>query len=292
MTNQGTNKIGLLGLGAMGSALADALLSRGFSLTVWNRDPQKSAKYADAGASVAESVESVALQSDVLVVCLTDYQASMEVLDTDSVTSELSGKTLVILSTMSPEESASVDEWAANHGIGYLAGSILGYPEHVRAQQCKIVYSGSKVLFDSCTAVLAAMGGIPQLVGEKPGMAMIYDKAVYAAYYAHCLGIFQGAAICEAAGIPLESYIENFTGYWDWSVEDALFLDMIKSRDYPQIDARMQIHAAAFAHVAPLSRKLGVDASLADVISNCFDRALERGLEDSELPALFEVLRN
>lgn len=283
-------KTGVLGLGEMGSALADALLERGQNVVVWNRSPQKSRRYADAGVEVAESASSLASRCDLLVVCVTGFETSMALLGTDSVAEKLAGKALVLTTTMSVDDSLRAAEWAQQRNIGYLDGAILGYPEHMRAQQCSVVYSGSKRLYDACSPVLSAMGGMPRLVGEKHGMALIFCNAVYSAYYARCLGLFHGAAMCSAGGVSLEHYIENFTGYWDSSVEAGVFLDMIKTRDYPRIDARMQLHAAAFSHVGPLARKLGVDTTLTEAISGYFERALESGLEDLELPALFEVL--
>ena len=291
MTESGARKVGVIGLGLMGSALADALLDQGFSVVVWNRSPQKCERYADTVAIVTMSAEDVALQTDLLVVCLSDYQASMDVLGAGAVANNLKGKLLVLLSTMSDDDSLRVVAWADTHGIGYLDGSILGYPDDIRKQQCMVVYSGPKTLFDANSGELNAMGGIARHLGEKAGMAPLFDKAVYSTYYSHCLGVAHGAAMCRAMGAPLEVYIESLTEHWDFPSADAAFLDKIVNKDYSVTDCAMQVHAAAFGYVVSLSEKLGIDSSLPKVISNCFEAAEEKGYGESELPALFEILK-
>ena len=288
MVDPAAGKVGVIGLGLMGSALADALSNQGLDLVVWNRSASKCERYADAGVTVAKSAASAASEVDLLVVCLSDYLASMDVLGVDSVASTLAGKVLVLLSTMSAEESQRTAEWAATHDVGYLDGSILGSPNDVRNQECMIAYSGLKALFESCATELNAMGGKARHIGEKVGTALLFDKAVYSFYYAHCLGLCHGAAMCEAMGAPLDVFLESLA--YDWESHDSKILEMIRKRDYTAVEATMQVHAAAFSHVLPLSEKLGIDPSLPKVISECFETADKKGYGNSELPALFEIL--
>jgi 3-hydroxyisobutyrate dehydrogenase-like beta-hydroxyacid dehydrogenase len=282
--------IGIAGLGLMGSALADTLMAQGFELRVWNRSPDKCARFADAGIGVGDTVKSIASDCDLLVVCLTDHAASMQVLQSASVAQRLAGKTLVLLSTMSADESSTTAAWAEENGIHYLDGAILGYPNNVRDKACMIVYSGPRAVFEACESVLEAMGGMPRLVGDRAGVAACFDKAIYSTYYAHTLGLIHGAAMCEAAGAPLEIFIEATTGYWEWSSEDAYLLNRIIKRDYTEQEAPLDLHAAAYAMIPPLCERLGVNAELPRAISEVFETALSRGHGGSDLPALFKVL--
>ena len=281
--------VGIVGLGLMGSALADALLSKNYNVGVWNRSIEKCKKFAEAGAEVADSVAVAATKYDVLIVCLSDYKTSMEVLDRDPVADQMAGKVLILLSTMSGEESLTTAQWADERNIAYLDGSILGSPDKVRKQDCMIVYSGPRKVFESCKGVLNALGGKPRLVGEKAGISPLFDKACYSAAYAHWIGLLHGAAMCEAIGAPLEVYIESIISDRDWSIKDTIFLDMIKSRDFSLGDATLETHAAAYNHVLPLSKKLGVSTKLPAVISGYFESALNQGYKDKELAAIFEV---
>ena len=291
MADSSARRVGVIGLGLMGSALADALLDKGVATVVWNRSAQKSERYIDTRATVSTSAEEAASLADLLVVCLSDYQVSMEVLQKGSVAANLKGKILLLFSTMSSDDSLRAEEWAVRSGIRYLDGSILGYPEDIRKQQCMVVYSGGKDLFESWARELNAMGGIARHIGDKAGIAPLFDKAIYSIYYAHYLGVAHGAAMCQAMGAPLDVYIESLTKYWDFASEGALFLERIKKQDYSVEECEMQVHAAAFSHVVTLSEKLGIDPSLPRVISDSLTRAVNSGFDKSELPAIVEVLR-
>ncbi len=289
MEHKTHTKTGVIGLGSMGAALADALLSSEFDVVVWNRSPEKFERFSDTKAVIAASVEDTASQCDLLVVCLTDHAASMGILDSGVVADQLKSKSIVLVSTISADESMSTAEWVDRHGIAYLAGSILGYPDDVRNQQCMIVYSGPKAVFESCQSVLEALGGMPRWVGESTGIAPQFDKAIYSSYYAHSIGLFHGALICERIGAPLEVFVEATTS-WDWSAHNADLLERIRKRDYSAAEATMDIHAAAYSHIPPLCKKLGISESLPSAISGYFESALKRGYTDSGLSALIEVL--
>ena len=88
-------KVGVVGLGNMGSALADALIAKGFDVTVWNRTPAKAERYARAGINVAATVEDAARATDVLVVCLVDHAATMATVATDRIAGALKKSTLL-----------------------------------------------------------------------------------------------------------------------------------------------------------------------------------------------------
>ena len=282
--------VGVIGLGLMGSALADVLVTQGFDLRVWNRSRDKCERFAASGVPVGDSAESVASECEVLVVCLTDHAASMDVLQSGTLAKRLEGKTLVLLTTMTAEDSLVTAAWAAENGIHYLDGAILAYPREVRDMTCMIVYSGPRAVFDACKPVLDAMGGMPRLVGDEAGTAIRFASAIYTVYYAHAVGMIQGAAMCTAAGAPLDVFTELTTDYWDWPEDDVHLLDRIATRNYAVQEAALEIHATAFGTTPPLCDQLGVSSELPRVIAGLLDEALRQGYANDELPALFEVL--
>lgn len=291
MTGSTTDaRAGIIGLGPMGSALADGLLSHHFELSVWNRSADKCRRFSGQGATVADSVEDLAAASDVVVVCLMDHAVSMAILETGSIARAMSGKTLIMLTTMTAEESIATAEWTSKNGISYLDGAILGYPTNIRDQACMVAYSGPKSVFDSCIAILNAMGAMPRHVGAQPGTSSCFGLAIYSTYYAHVAGVLHGAAICKAAGAPLDVFAENLTSYWDWAAEDAPFLQHVIDRDYSQTEASMEGHAMVYDLIPQLSERLAISSELTRVISGYLHAAIAQGHGDSGLTALFEIL--
>jgi 3-hydroxyisobutyrate dehydrogenase-like beta-hydroxyacid dehydrogenase len=285
-SSEGT-QVSVIGLGNMGSALAEALLAKGHGVTVWNRTASKCEALAAAGARVAGSVAEAAA-ADVVVVCVTNNDAGTAVLQTDEVAAALRGGLLVQLSTVTAEESRELGRWAEAHGIAYLDGSILAYPVGIRDNEGTIVYSGPKSVFDANEAVLASLGGDPKLVGEAIGGAPTFDKTLYAVHYASMLAFFHGAAMCHAAGFPIETYTEQAAPMGQQMRLRAG--ETIAKRSYGNPGCALEVEAAAYAHVVRLSEELGVDTAFPKMVAGYFGRAIADGHGQHDLAATFEVL--
>jgi len=85
--------VSVIGLGAMGTALAKAFLADNHRVTVWNRTASKCAPLGQAGAKIARSVTEAVDASQVVVVCVLDYSASDSLLRIPDVAARLKGKT-------------------------------------------------------------------------------------------------------------------------------------------------------------------------------------------------------
>ena len=280
----------VVGMGLMGSALADALLQENMTVSVWNRTGERCQPAIDAGATSVASIAEGARKCDVVISCLADHQAVLDTVITPDVGQLLAGKTFVQLSQATSEQSLEFAAWASHHEIGYLDGSILGYPKDVRAGDCVIIYSGNAAVFEACHDVLRALGSKPRLVGDRPGVATAFDKAFFAFYYAHALGLLHGAAICRAAGVPLDAYLDLMVDNWDWKLPDSVTAEALKSGDYAVREGTLETHAHAYNQVAPYCRKIGVDAGLADAIEVILKAGINLGHGPHELGSLIEAL--
>ncbi|MFF6887639.1 NAD(P)-dependent oxidoreductase [Streptomyces sp. NPDC012421] len=178
--------VSLLGLGAMGTALARTWLTAGHPLTVWNRTPARAEALAPEGAKVADSAAEAVAASTLVLLCLLD-DASVEA-TLDGV--DLTGKDLVNLTTTTPSEARARAAWAEERGARYLDGGIMAVPPMVGVPEAGgyVFYSGSRELFELHRETLAVPVGTTY-VGEDPGFAALHDVALLSAMY----GMFAGA---------------------------------------------------------------------------------------------------
>lgn len=289
-SNEGTS-VSVIGLGNMGRALAEALLVKGHAVTVWNRTASKCDALAAAGAAVAGSVSEAAAAADVVIVCVTDHDATQSLLQTDGAAGSLRGKLLVQLSTMTPEQSLETGRWAEAQGAVYLDGSIFGFTQDVTGGSATIVYSGPRDAFESNREVFLALGGDPQHVSEDIGAAVIFEKVYYAFAYGMMQAFIQGAAMAHAKGFSVEAYSGTVASRLRksiWKLE--LFGKMMAARDHDDVMCRMDVHAAAFAKSLAMCREVGVDDALPAAMMRNFERANAAGHGHREITALFEVL--
>lgn len=281
----GSQDVCVIGLGDMGSALAESLLAKGHRVTVWNRTAAKSAPLSEIGASLAESLPEAVAKARVVVVCVLDHAATVSLLMFDQAARALCGKLLVQLSTVTAEESRTLDRWARENGIDYLDGSILGYRQNVLEDRCPILYSGPKTSFEANQGLLAAMGGAPRLVSETVGSVAVFDKAIYSFHYGTMAAFFHGAAMCHAAGFPVEMYSELALGE---GTKGALrrYGGMIAKRSYEP--ESVDVDVMAYAHVIRLSERLGVDTAFPNAVAGYIRDAEARN--EKSLAAVFEVM--
>jgi 3-hydroxyisobutyrate dehydrogenase-like beta-hydroxyacid dehydrogenase len=122
--------VAVLGLGEMGRALAPALIEGGHPTTVWNRSPAKTEPLVARGATAATSPAAAVSASPLTVTCLFDHASVHEVLD--PISSSLHGRSLINVTTTTPNEARDLSEWAASNGIDYLDGAIMAVPQWAR----------------------------------------------------------------------------------------------------------------------------------------------------------------
>ncbi|MBW4577952.1 MAG: NAD(P)-binding domain-containing protein [Tildeniella nuda ZEHNDER 1965/U140] len=92
----------VIGLGTMGSTLAQLLLQNGYRVTVWNRTIAKAKSLVQAGAVLAPNAAAAVSASPIIVVCVHDYSATNQILATKEVAAALAGRILIQLTTGSP----------------------------------------------------------------------------------------------------------------------------------------------------------------------------------------------
>ena len=133
--------MGLIGLGNMGTAIAERLLDGGYDLVVSNRTPGRSEALEARGASVAGTPEELAAQVDVVLTSLAD-DAAFEAVAARVVDAARPDTVLVDVSTVSAASSARVAERAEQRSVRYLRAPVSGNPTVVRAGNLSFIVSG------------------------------------------------------------------------------------------------------------------------------------------------------
>ncbi|WP_246078962.1 NAD(P)-binding domain-containing protein [Paenibacillus piri] len=193
--NESRTAVTVIGLGMMGSALAETLLKEGHPTTVWNRTAGKADALALQGAAVAATTAEAIAASPMLIVCVLDYNAMHEILEPAG--HMLIGKTLVNLTNGTPAQARKAAAWAANQGADYIDGGIMAIPQMIGSPGALVLYSGSPDAFMSCRLTLEKLGRSNYL-GEDAGLAPLYDLALLSAMYGMFGGFFQAAAMVRS----------------------------------------------------------------------------------------------
>ena len=282
----------VIGLGDMGSALAKAFLANRHNVTVWNRSEAKAAPLVRAGARQARSVADAAAACDVIVVCVIDYAVSNSLLDSPEVLEKLRGKTVVQLTSGTPQLAREAEAWAQRYGISYLDGAIMSYPSGVGAQECTILYAGQQKVFEAHKQLLGSLAGNSMFLGERVGSASALDSSLLTFFYSAELGFLHGFALCEAEGIPVETYQEVTKVAMPIIAADTLkAAGMISKSNYAGEEASLEISASALGNIVRFSDDTGVNRAAGELLVSLVKRAIDSGYAGDEFQAVFEVLR-
>jgi 3-hydroxyisobutyrate dehydrogenase-like beta-hydroxyacid dehydrogenase len=266
--------VSVLGLGRMGSALATALVAEGFEVTVWNRTD----KPAPVGTTKAATPEE-AFRSDVVVTCLSTYDVQQPLLTKDV-------KTLVNLTSGTPEQARATARWAEANGVEYVDGVIMAVPQQIGTAQARILFSGSENHH-----VLQAFGE-PVFLGEDAGLAALYDLALLGVMWSAFGGYLQALALVGSAGVTPRQFTPLVT---DWlAVVNTLLPGMgeeAQSGNYETDVSALDINVSGLRLLAEAGAEQGLDTTLPQALHDLFERAQSNGHGAHSIASVIEVIR-
>ncbi|NGO13784.1 NAD(P)-dependent oxidoreductase [Streptomyces sp. HC44] len=282
--------VAVLGLGAMGQALAAAFLRAGHPTTVWNRSPGKGDELVARGAVRAESAAEAVRAAELVVVCVVDYDAAQAVLE--AAAGELPGRVLVNLTSDTPERSRATASWANDRGIDYLDGSIMVPITMIGQPEALIFYSGPRAAYDKHETALKAMGGKAAYLGEDQGLAAVYDLALLDYFYSSITGLVHAFALAGADGVraaDLAPYLNTITAILPPIAAGAA--RDVDAGSYPGEDANLGMMATAVGHVLEWAEHRGLDVSTVRPVKEVYDKAVARGHAADSWTSTIEVVR-
>ncbi len=282
----------VIGLGTMGSTLARLLLRDGYAVTVWNRTRDKADPLVRDGAVSAPNAAAAVAASPLVVVCVYDYRAASEILDTTEVASALAGRVLVQLTTGSPQEARDSEAWARRRGADYVDGAIQAAPSQMARPDTTILVSGAESAYRRSESVLKTFGGNVKYLGEPVGAASAMDLATLSYVYGATLGFFHGARIAESEGFRVDHYgsivAEISPTFGEFFRHEGA---VIHSGHYEVTESPLRISVEATARLEQAARAGGINAEFPAFASALFKRAMVAGYADEEVAAVIKVLR-
>ncbi|CAM5593840.1 6-phosphogluconate dehydrogenase [Streptomyces spiroverticillatus] len=247
----------VLGLGLMGYALADALLTAGHQVTVWNRTPAKADPLVARGATLAPSVREAIESSPLTISCVLDYDTQHALLT--PAAGALHGRTLVSLTNGTPAQARETEAWALALGATYLDGGIMAVPHQIDTPEAFLFYSGAQDPFDQHHPTLSVLG-TPHHLSTDVGVAALYDLALLSAMDMMFAGFFHATAVATShKGTSATDFAPHLVA-WLTSMLSMVPL-MAADIDSPAAPAYAQsldLVAAAAQNMADAAREAGV----------------------------------
>lgn len=283
--------ISVVGLGVMGSALAQTLLQSGYAVTVWNRTPKKAEPLASAGAAVASSAADAVAASPVTITCIASHDQTIELVG--EFASSLQGKTIIELSTGGAAEAEALAKLLSDNGADWLIGIINAYPTAIGKPETVLTVVGAEDVWERCKAAVKALGGSSVRVGTEAGMVAALFAALFTTRQGFMFGMIYGGLVCKKAGIPLDTFASQVpVSLGVLPSYHKYFADTVPAGNFDNPPATMTTYAAALDDALSTFRAVGAPAQMPQLFSDLAHKGVDAGLGDKALTALVELLGN
>jgi 3-hydroxyisobutyrate dehydrogenase-like beta-hydroxyacid dehydrogenase len=277
--------VAVVGLGLMGTVIAERLLEFGYPVRVWNRTREKAESLVDRGAVWSDNP---AAECDRIIVSLFSSDVVAEVIG--RMESDFhSGQYVIDTTTGEPEHTVALGQRLAGKGVHYLDAPISGSSEQTRKGEAVVMVGGEKADFEACDDLWLVLGKKVFHTGPSGSAARMklvtnlvlgLNRAVLAEglAFAGFVGVEPSAALEVLKATPAYSRAMDVKG--------AKMVD----RDFT-VQARLAQHLKDVKLMIDAASAAGKSLPFSTTHQDVLERAIAMGLGDLDNSAIVEALR-
>jgi 3-hydroxyisobutyrate dehydrogenase len=284
-------RIGFVGLGTMGSAMAGHLARAGYPLTVWNRSAGRGAALVELGAVAAADPAGVAAASDVVLISVSDTPDVEAVLFGPRGIAEAvaAGSLVIDTSTISPAATRRFATRLAGQGVALVDAPVSGGSEGAQKATLTIFLGGEPAAVERARPILEHLGRTLTHFGPSgSGQAVkAVNQVMIAGVY---LAVAEGLILAMKAGLEPDQVVSalggGVAGSWILTNRSARMI----ANEYP-LGFRTSLHLKDLGIALAMARELGVALPVAALAAQLENSLVSRGYGDEDMSNLARVIR-
>jgi 3-hydroxyisobutyrate dehydrogenase-like beta-hydroxyacid dehydrogenase len=281
-------KVGFVGLGGMGSAMAANLLKAGHEVTVWSRRPEPAERLRELGARVVDSARE-AFRGDAFLSMLSDDAAVRGVVIEGGL---LAGRTDTIHINTATVSVALAEELTALHrqaGAPYLAAPVFGRPEAAAAAKLHIVTAGDPAVIAKVQPLFDAIGQKTWVVGDHPSQANVVKICGNFMLASAIETLSEASALANAYGVPTKTLLELMTSTLFASPVYQTYGKIIADQNFDPPGFRLKLGFKDVRLALAASEASSVPLPFGAALRDVFIEAIASGLADVDWSAISQV---
>ncbi len=283
-------KIGFMGLGIMGGAMAANIHRAGFPLMVYNRSADKTRKFAGLGVGVASSPKSLAHATDVIILMVTGPEAIDSLLfGPDGAAASLNDRKILInMSSVSPAYTRSLAQKLAPTGAAFVDAPVSGTKKPAEEGTLLILAGGDQEKVREVTPILEAMGKKVIYCGEA-GQGSMMKMTINLLLGLMMAGFSEAVHYGLAGGLSLEAVLDVvLSGPLSCGLYQ-MKSQMLRDNDFPaQFPLKHMAKDAKF--IIDTAYETGAPALLGLLLLPLYRLGVSRGLGDQDFAAVAKVM--
>jgi 3-hydroxyisobutyrate dehydrogenase len=281
-------KIGLIGTGLMGQALAQHLLAENQSLIIYNRSAEKTRELATLGAEVALSAQQVLEQSNLCLLFLSDAEAIHTVFD-DIAPAAFQDTLIMQMGTIAPDESRELASRVNSMKGRYLECPVLGSLPEARSGKLILMAGGRETDYKTALPLLEIIGSEPQHIGEV-GQGATVKLAMNQLIAGLTASFSLSLALVEKEGIETEQFMKIVRDSALYAPTFDKKLSRMLDRDFGNPNFPTKHLAKDTRLFLSVAEGLGLDTSALEGIEKLLDKTLAMGLDNTDYSAIMAAV--
>ena len=284
-------KIGIIGLGMLGNAVALHLLESGFKVTAYNRTKEKTSKLKDKGATVVSTPKEVAEKSELVIIVVKDADAVKQVSFENKGIIEGSHEKLIVadMSTVDPIESKNISMKFRDFNINKLDIPVMGGPNVAISGNLVMMASGNKESFDKCQDVFNTIANKVFYLG-KSGVAHSVKLAMNLQITMLALALSEGIMLVKKSDVDPKIFLEILNStYFKTGMSEKKAFQMIDGKyntTFTLSNLKKDITTMTNA-----AKALEIDLPMISKAEEVYENAIKEGFGDIDYTGIIEYIK-
>ena len=282
-----TPKVSVLGTGLMGAPMALKLLQYGYSVTAWNRSPEKIEPLKQAGIQTVASATEVIASSPITLTMLSDAAAIQS--STLSQPALWQNRTLLQMGTIAPDESRELCQQVTAAGGEYFESPVLGSIPQVKEGSLILMVGATPEQFEQWQPLLKVFGPEPQLMGPV-GTAAATKLAMNQLIGTLTSAFSMSLGLAQREGLDIEKFMSIVR-------ESALYAPTFDKKLERMCDRNFANPNFPTKHLlkdmnlfVQAAQAKGIDATVVTGVSEVAKKAISQGLADEDYSAIYSAI--
>ncbi len=282
-------KIGFIGTGVMGGAMALNLIKKGYSLNVFNRTKSKAQTLLDNGAIWKDSVKDVANSSDVII-SIVSFPKDVEQIyfgPEGILENAQRGSIAIDMATSDPELDKKIYEQGKKSGIAALDAPVSGGDVGAQKGTLCIMVGGDEKVYEEVLPILKAMGSTIVYQGGA-GAGQQCKMANQIALAATAMGVVEAFAFADKAGLDREKVFKILSsgGADSWQLE--AYAPRIFKKDFgPGFYIKLLVKDLSIAKSE--AKLMGLNLQALNLSDSLYQGLIDEGMGDLGMQALIKL---
>ncbi len=284
-------KIGIIGLGMLGNAVAMHLLNSGFNVTAYNRTKEKTIPLQEKGAKIVLTPKEVAINSELVIIVVKDAKAVKEIsFEKEGIMEGIHEKLIVAdMSTINPSESKNISVEFLKNNIHKLDIPVMGGPNVAISGDLVMMVSGNKESFEQCKNIFETIANKVFFLGSE-GVAHSVKLAMNLQITMLALALSEGITLVKKSNVDPKIFLEILNSTY-------FKTGMSEKKAYKMIDGNYDVTFTLnnlkkdIKTMTDTAKSLGVKLPMIEKAQNVYENAVKEGFGEMDYTAIIEYIK-